>query len=78
MKTTKTIKDMASIIKEYKEYQEIQNQLKAQMEALRAEAIEILSEESIDEYVCDEGKITYREVISKRCDTTQFKKSCIC
>ena len=56
MKTTKTIKDMASIIKEYKEYQEIQNQLKAQMEALRAEAIEILSEESIDEYVCDEEK----------------------
>ena len=78
MKTTKTIKDMASIIKEYKEYQQIQNQLKAQMEALRAEAIEILSEESIDEYVCDEGKITYREVISKRFDTTQFKKSCIC
>ena len=30
--------------------------------------------EGIDEIVTDEGKVTYREVVSKRFDSTSFKK----
>lgn len=68
------IKEMSSIIKEYKEYQELEAQLKAQMEELKTEAIEILGAEAIDEFTCDEGKITYREVLSNRFCSTEFKK----
>ncbi len=70
----KTIKDMSAIIREYKEYQELEAQLKEQMDHLKAEAIEILGAEAIDEFTCDEGKVTYREVLSKRFASTEFKK----
>lgn len=70
----RTIKEMSSIIKEYKEYQELEAQLKAQMDDLKAEAIEILGAEAMDEFTCDEGKITYREVLSNRFCSTEFKK----
>lgn len=70
----KTLQDMAALIREYKEYQELEAQLKAQMEELKAEAIEIMGQEAIDEYTCDEGKVTYREVLSKRFASTEFKK----
>ena len=70
----KTIADMRAIIAEYKEYAELERQLKDQMDALKAEAIEILGEEASDEYTCDEGKVTYREVLSNRFATTEFKK----
>lgn len=70
----RTIKDMNNIIKEYKEYQELEAQLKAQMDELKAQAIEIMGAEAIDEFTCDEGKITYREVLSNRFASTEFKK----
>lgn len=35
---------------------------------------EYLNENAIDEYLCEDGKITYREVISNRFDSTSFKK----
>ena len=70
----KSIKDMVAIIREYKEYQEMEEQLKEQMEHLKAEAIEIMGIEAIDEFTCDEGKVTYREVLSKRFASTEFKK----
>lgn len=63
-----------SIIKEIKEYQEIEDQLKAEIEKLKLEAIAYLNENEIDEYMCDDGKVTYREVISKRFASTDFKK----
>lgn len=71
----KNINEMNSIIKEFKEYAELEEQLKAQMEVLKTRAIEILGEEAIDEYTCDNGKVTYRQVISKRLDTTLLKKT---
>ena len=40
----------------------------------KEEAIEWLDENELDEILTDEGKITYREVISKRFNSTQFKK----
>ena len=66
--------DMKAIIREIKEYQDMQAQLKAEIEKLKAEAIEYLTENELDEYTADEGKITYREVISNRFDSTAFKK----
>lgn len=63
-----------NIIKEIKEYQAMQEALKAEIEALKADAVEYLKANNIDEYMCDEGKVTYREVISNRFDSTSFKK----
>lgn len=63
-----------NIIKEIKEYQAMQEALKAEIEALKADAVEYLKANDIDEYMCDEGKVTYREVISNRFDSTSFKK----
>ena len=62
------------VIKEIKEYQTMQDELKRQIEALKAEAIEYLESNEIDEYLCSEGKVTYKEVISSRFDSTSFKK----
>ncbi len=63
-----------AVIKEIKEYQAMQDELKKQIEELKAEAIEYLSENELQEFLCDDGKITYREVISKRFASTEFKK----
>lgn len=71
MKKTTNINE---VIKEIKEYQDMQEALKAEIEKLKAEAIEYLGENEIDEYFCDEGKITYREVLSNRFQSTEFKK----
>ena len=71
MKKTTNINE---VIKEIKEYQAMQDELKRQIEALKAEAVEYLERNEIDEYMCDEGKVTYREVISSRFDSTSFKK----
>lgn len=69
-----TVKKINEVIKEIKEYQLMQDELMKQIEALKSEAIEYLDEQGIDEILTDEGKITYREVISKRFDSTRFKK----
>lgn len=68
------MKNINETIREIKEYQALQEQLKAEIEALKAEAIEYLNDNNIDEYVSDNGKITYRQVISNRFDSTAFKK----
>lgn len=65
-KTTNTT-NIKEVIKEIKEYQAMQDELKE-------EAIEWLDENELDEILTDEGKITYREVISKRFNSTAFKK----
>lgn len=70
MKTT----NINEVIKEIKEYQDMQEALKVEIEKLKAEAIEYLNENEIDEYLCDEGKVTYREVLSNRFQSTEFKK----
>ena len=68
---TTNIKD---VIKEIKEYQAMQDELIKQINELKEEAIEWLDENELDEILTDEGKITYREVISKRFNSTAFKK----
>jgi predicted phage-related endonuclease len=74
--TTTTIKaiDIKSVIKEIKEYQAMKDALDKELDELKDEAIEYLTEQDIDEILTEEGKVTYREVISKRFDSTQFKK----
>lgn len=69
---TTNIKD---VIKEIKEYQAMQDELKKQINELKEEAIEWLDENELDEILTDEGKITYREVISKRFNSTAFKRT---
>lgn len=63
-------------IKQIKEYQEMKKAVEAQLEELKAEAIKYLEAEEIDEYVntANGDKITYREVISNRFQSTEFKK----
>lgn len=67
-------KSINEVIKEYKEYSELLEEAKKQLEVLKAQAVDYLNENEIDEVLTDEGKITYREVISKRFDSTSFKK----
>ena len=67
-------KDINEVIKELKEYETLQEQLKKEVEQLKAQAIEYLAEHGVDEVTTSEGKVTYREVLSKRFDTTSFKK----
>ena len=62
------------VIRELKEYEEIKEQLANEIEQLKAQAIEYLRENGMDEVVTDDGKVTYREVLSKRFDATSFKK----
>ena len=69
-----TTNKIDQIIREYKEYQALEEQLKEQLETLKKQAIEYLTEAGTDEYTCDDGKITYREVLSKRFASTEFKK----
>ena len=65
------------VIRELKEYEEIKEQLANEIEQLKAQAIEYLRENGMDEVVTDDGKVTYREVIGRRFDTTSFKKDFI-
>lgn len=73
-KTTNTTTNIKDVIREIKEYQVMQDELKKQINELKEEAIEWLDENEVDEILTDEGKITYREVISKRFNSTAFKK----
>ena len=66
--------DINAVIKEIKEYQAMQKALNDEIEKLKAEAIQYLNENEIDEYMCEDGKVTYREVISNRFASTEFKK----
>lgn len=70
-----TNKTMTEIIRELREYQQMQDDLKTEVERLKAEAIDILQANGVDEFITDAGKVTYREVISNRFQTTEFKKA---
>lgn len=62
------------VIREYKEYQAMKDELEKAMAELKAEAIDYMTEQEVDEIVTDEGKATYRDVISNRFASTEFKK----
>jgi len=66
--------DIFETVKEMKEYMEMKEALQRELDILRDQAISWLLENECDEVLTDAGKITYREVISRRFDTTAFKK----
>ena len=66
--------DIFETVKEMKEYMEMKEALQRELDILRDQAISWLLENECDEVMTDAGKITYREVISRRFDTTAFKK----
>lgn len=66
--------EITNIIRELKEFAQMQTQLEQEVKALKQQAIEYMQEAGVDEVLTAEGKITYREVLSKRFDSTAFKK----
>ena len=65
--------DILAVVKEIKEYTEMKAALQRELDTLREQAIEWLADHGCDEVLTEAGKITYREVISRRFDTTAFK-----
>ena len=73
--TNMTNMNIEATIKELREFTEMQEMLKAEIDKLKAECIEYMTAAGIDEVITDDGKVTYREVISNRFDSTSFKKN---
>lgn len=67
----RTIRDT---VRDYKTYAELKEQLTAEMDRLKDEMVKYMLIHGIDEIVTDDGKATYREVSSKRMDSTSFKR----
>ena len=65
--------NILDIIKSYKEYQALKAEVEAQLEELKKQAVAYLTETGKDEAVTEAGKITYRQVVSNRIDSTAMK-----
>ena len=64
-----------AVLKELKEYDEMMKALKTEIDKLQTECKDYMIENNIDEVISEDGiKATYREVLSKRFDSTAFKK----
>ncbi len=68
------MKNINETMKELAEYTALLEETKFQIEALQAEVKEYMTANNIDEVVTDNGKATWREVVSNRFDSTAFKK----
>lgn len=75
MKTTKTAAEIKAIMEELVSYAELQEQLKAEIESLQDEVKLYMQETGQDEIITEDGiKCTWRQTISNRFMTTEFKK----
>lgn len=75
MKTTKTAAEINSIMHELAEYSAMQDELNTQIESLKDEIKLYMQETGQDELIADNGsKATFRDVISNRFASTEFKK----
>ncbi len=75
MKTTKTAAEINAIMQELVSYTELQEQLKAEIESLQDEVKLYMQETGQDEIITEDGiKCTWRQTISNRFMTTEFKK----
>lgn len=75
MKTTKTAAEINAIMEELVSYAELQEQLKAEIESLQDEVKLYMQETGQDEIITEDGiKCTWRQTISNRFMTTEFKK----
>lgn len=67
-------KNINEVLKELKELQAMEAELKAEIDELKQEAIDYMTEAGVDEVVTDDAKATYRSVLSNRFDSTAFKR----
>lgn len=69
--------DMTKTIKELKTYISLKKELDAQIKALEDQIKEYMTANNLQELISDDllTVCRYKEVISKRFDTTAFKKS---
>ena len=75
MKTTKTAAEINAIMTELVSYTELQEQLKAEIESLQDEVKLYMTETGVDELITEDGiKCTWRQTISNRFMTTEFKR----
>ncbi len=61
-------------IAELKELEEMENELKAEIEAIKDELKNVLVEQNTEELVVGTSVIRYTTVLSQRLDSTQLKK----
>jgi len=67
--------EINNVLDDLKEYTELAEELDAQIEALKDKVKAYITENNVDEVVGANGeKATWRETISKRFDSTAFKK----
>ena len=75
MNTTKTAAEINAIMQELSEYSAMQDELNTQIESLKDEIKLYMQESGQDELIADNGsKATFRDVISNRFASTEFKK----
>ena len=75
MKTTKTTAEIMNVMAELASFTQMQEELKAQIEALQDEVKLYMTETGQDEVIGENGeKATWRGVISNSFDSTAFKK----
>lgn len=71
----KTFEEIQKTMKELAEFTVMQNELEAQIDSLKDEIKEYMTEQGIDEVISEDGsKATWREVLSSRFASTEFKK----
>lgn len=72
----RTITEINNTLKELAEYTRMQEELTAQIDDLKDELKEYMTNENLDELLGENGEhVVWRKVISNRFDSTAFKKS---
>jgi predicted phage-related endonuclease len=68
-------KSIEETMKELAEYTSLKEEMEMQIESLKDEIKNYMTENGVDEVLSEDGsKATWREVISNRFDSTAFKK----
>ncbi len=67
-------KEINAKFKELAELKMMEEEIKAEKEALEKELKEYMESSAIDTLIGDEHKATFKEVVSNRFDSTAFKK----
>lgn len=67
-------KELSIKVKEIKELTRMKEELEAEISSIQDEIKTVMTEQNVDELVTNEYKIRWKEVESKRFDTTAFKQ----
>ena len=68
------MRNINEVMKELAEMNALLEETNAIIEGLKDEVKEYMNDQGVDEVVSDSGKATWREVISSRFASTEFKK----